>query len=232
MGKDVSQQQIEDLTVRLGNEMFDRMENSKPWITQLQWWMDWGLAQCMRNERLKIQAFRFIDILPTVGQNQAEMARHMKEYFVLPEQARNGHGDARRERAEALKSLEVDGGVCQLDQLVSKIMDFKRLDSVRPRLLCWIAWKTSMMMAGQFIAGANTEQAERAIRRLRKQQLAFTIDVLGEAARSAKEALKYQEIYLDLISELPKHAAAWEPVPLVDGVGDEAVPRVNVSIKL
>ena len=231
MTTNVSQRQIEDLTVRLGNEMFDRMENSKPWITQLQWWMDWGLAQFMKNERLKIQAFRFIDILPTIGQNQAEMARHMNEYFVLPEKAHNGHQDARREQAEALKEL-AGGGAGQLDRLVSRIMDFKHLDSARPRLLCWIAWRTSMLMASQFIAGANTEEAERAIRRLRKQHLGFTIDVLGEAARSAKEALKYQEVYLDLISELPKKATAWEPVPLVDGVGDEAVPRVNVSIKL
>jgi RHH-type proline utilization regulon transcriptional repressor/proline dehydrogenase/delta 1-pyrroline-5-carboxylate dehydrogenase len=227
----VSRREIEDLTVRLGNEMFDRMESSKPWITQLQWWMDWGLAQFMKNERLKIQAFRFIDILPTIGQNQVEMARHMSEYFVLPKKAHKRHHDARRERVEALKELE-GGGARQLDRLVSRIMDFKRLDSLRPRLLCWIAWKTSMLMAGQFIAGANVEVAERAIRRLRKQQLAFTIDVLGEAARSTQEALKYQEIYLDLISELPKHAATWEPVPLIDGVGDQAVPRVNVSIKL
>jgi RHH-type proline utilization regulon transcriptional repressor/proline dehydrogenase/delta 1-pyrroline-5-carboxylate dehydrogenase len=231
---DDSQRQIEDLTLRLGNEMFDRMENNKPWIAELQWWMDWGLAQFMKNERLKIQAFRFIDILPTIGQSSVEMARHMKEYFVLPQNGGSGHRHhgAHREQAEALKALNGSGGIYQFDQLVSRIMNFKRLDSIRPRLLCWFAWKASMLMARQFIAGGNIAEAERAIRRLRKRRLAFTIDVLGEAARSAKEALQYQDIYLDLISELPKHAATWEPVPLIDGVGDQAVPRVNVSIKL
>lgn len=234
MSRDVSPRRVEDLTIQLGNELFDRMEKNQPWITQLQWWMDWGLAQFMKNERLKIQAFRFIDILPTIGQNQVEMARHMRDYFVLPPTSTHGHArnSARRQRAEALNELEGAGDASHLDQLISNTMNFKRLDSLRPRLLCWLAWKMSTMMAGQFIAGANVAEAERAIRRLRKQRLAFTIDVLGEAARSAREALQYQETYLDLISELPKHAATWEPVPLIDGVGDQAVPRVNVSIKL
>ena len=230
MTTDVSPKQIEELTVRLGNEMFDRMEKNKPWITQMQWWMDWGLGLCMKNERLKVQAFRFIDILPTVGQNQIEMARHMREYFVLPES--NGKAQAGGGQTDALAELDGQAKINRLDKLVSSIMNFRRLDSIRPRLLCWIAWKTSMMMAGQFIAGANIAQAERAIRKMRKGQLAFTIDVLGEAARSTKEALKYHETYLNLISELPKKAAAWEPVALIDGVGDEAIPRVNVSIKL
>lgn len=234
MTGNVSQQQIEDLTVRLGNEMFDRMERNEPWITQFQWWQDWGLALCMKNERLKVQAFRFIDVLPTVGYNPPEIARHMKEYFVLPERNGTGHArrDVRRERQAALKELEGGYGQDQLDKFVSSVMDFKHLDSLRPRLLSWIAWKTSMLMAGRFIAGTTPAEAERAIRRMRKQQLAFTIDVLGEAALSGKEAQKYQETYLDLITELPKKAATWSPVALVDEGGGEPIPRVNVSIKL
>ena len=238
MTKAVSRKDVEELTLRLGNEMFDRMERHVPWPTQLQWWMDQALSVMMKNERLKVQAFRFIDVLPTVGQNQDELARHMKEYFVLPSKngkngraGRHGHG-ASTARAEALKELDPKSTFGQVDRLVSRMMDFKRLDGLWPRFLCWFAWKASTMMAGQFIAGSNIEEAERAILKMRRQRLAFTIDVLGGAARSAKEALEYHQTYLDLIAQLPKKAAFWTPEPIVEGAGVEAIPRVNVSIKL
>ena len=230
----VSRKNIEDLTLRIGHEMFDRMERHAPCPVNLQWWQDQMLAIMMNNERLKIQAFRFIDALPTVGKNQTEMARHMKEYFVLPEPPQNGraHRTADDERRAALLELKRTDTPDRLDKLVSSLMDFKRLDGVWPRFLCWFAWKASTIMAGQFFAGSNIDEAEQAIRRLRKQQLAFTIDVLGEAARSTSEALEYHETYLRLITELPKKASTWAPEPMIEGAGDEAIPRVNVSIKL
>lgn len=241
MTKAVSRKDVEELTLRLGNEMFDRMERHNPWPTRLQWWMDRALSLMMKNERLKVQAFRFIDVLPTVGQHQAELARHMKEYFVLPKNnRRNGtpgrDGKAGQEvaapRTKDLKGEESKGAFSRIDRFVSRTMDFNRLDGLWPRFLCWFAWKASTLMAGQFIAGSNIEEAERAILRLRKQRLAFTIDVLGEAARSTKEALEYHQTYLDLIDQLPRKAASWTSEPLVEGSGSEAIPRVNVSIKL
>jgi RHH-type proline utilization regulon transcriptional repressor/proline dehydrogenase/delta 1-pyrroline-5-carboxylate dehydrogenase len=230
----VLQQEVEELTVRLGNEMFDRMEANRPWITQFEWWQEWGLRQFMENERLKVQAFRFIDVLPTVGNDQREIARHMNEYFARPDRGSNGHGhkDAGREQRLALKELEGGDAREKLEKLASKVMDFNDLGSLRARMLCWFAWKSALMMAGRFIAGANPEEAERAIRRMRDRQLAFTIDVLGEAALSRKEVDVYHQTYLDLLTELPKHAATWPHVPLVDEADGESIPRVNVSVKL
>ncbi len=230
----VSPQQIEELTVRLGNELFDRMEANRPWITRFEWWQEWGLQQFMKNERLKVQAFRFIDVLPTVGNDQREIARHMREYFVQPDRAGNGPArrDARREREAALKELDGRTAPDQLERLAARVMDFKRLDSPRARLLSRFAWKSALLMAGRFIAGTTPQEAERAIRRMRRQQLAFTIDVLGEAAVSRKEVDAYQQTYLDLLTELPKHAATWTHVRLVDEADGQPIPRVNVSVKL
>jgi RHH-type proline utilization regulon transcriptional repressor/proline dehydrogenase/delta 1-pyrroline-5-carboxylate dehydrogenase len=120
----------------------------------------------------------------------------------------------------------------RLVEWVSRTMNFRRLDSPLARLMALAARKSSLLMAGTFIAGSNIQEAERAIVRLRRRKLAFTIDVLGEAALSGGEAEAYQQLYLDLIGQLPRHAATWEPVPLVDQADGQALPRVNVSVKL
>ena len=234
MSTRVWQRQAEELTVRLGNEMFDRMERSRPWITQFEWWQEWGLRQFMKNERLKVQAFRFIDVLPAIGRVQPEIARHMQEYFVLPQRRRDGQarGSAWQQCQAALAELESGDPQEQLERFVSRLMNFRRLDGPRARLLSWSAWKSALAMAGRFIAGATPQEAERAILRMRRQQLAFTIDVLGEAALSRKEAESYQQTYLDLLTELPRHAATWPRVPLADEADGQPLPRVNVSVKL
>lgn len=233
MTRRISEKQIEALTLRLGHELFDRMERGQPSIFQSQWWQELGLAQCMKNEWLKIQAFRFIDVLPTVGYEPREIARHMKEYFMPPRRAA-GHtrSGPHAEPAAALAELDTAGSEQRLVRLAERVVDFSDLDGLRPRLLAWIAWRGALKMAGRFIAGTTVDEAQRAIRRLRDQGLAFTIDVLGEAALSRREAEAYHQIYLDLIRELPRHAARWPGVALIDEGDGVALPRVNVSVKL
>ena len=51
---------------------------------------------------------------------------------------------------------------------------------------CQVARRASQTMAARFIAGSNIHEAERAILRLRQQRMAFTVDVLGEAAVSRR----------------------------------------------
>jgi len=230
----ISEQQIETLTLRLGHELFDRMERGKPSIFQSQWWQELGLAQCMKNEWLKIQAFRFIDVLPTVGYEPREIARHMKEYFVAsPGGSRDhGHADPRAARAAALAELDAGDSEKRLIRLAERVVNFSDLDGLRPRLLAWVAWRGALKMAGRFIAGTTVDEAQRAIRRLRDQGLAFTVDVLGEAALSRREAEGYHQIYMDLISELPHHAARWPRVAAIDEGDGVVLPRVNVSVKL
>ncbi len=233
--------QLEELTRRLGGEMFERMRGSQPRCYQFAWWQERMLRLCMQDEWFKVQAFRFIDVLPMM-QNSEDVARHLKEYFVLP--ARNGQprrgrpgGRQSDDRArpaveEAVRELEPVPAGRVMVRWVSRLMNFRRLDSPTARLLALIARRSSEVMAGSFIAGSSIEQAEQAICRLRRQRMAFTIDVLGEAALSASEAEVYHRTYLNLIGELPRHAAGWPAVPLVDQADGRAIPRVNVSVKL
>jgi len=246
MSATLDDRQVEELTRKLGHEMFDRMRACQPRFWQYAWWQERMLRLCMLDEWFKVQAFRFIDILPMMHDDR-EVARHLREYFVLPARVRNGrrpqptdelNSDApgppaeNEEREEALRELDRLPASWRMVEMVSRIMNFRRLDAWHARLLARLARRSALLMAGSFIAGSNIVEAERNIQRLRARGLAFTIDVLGEAALSASEAEAYQRTYLDLVNELPAYAARWKPVPLIDEADGQPIPRINVSVKI
>ncbi len=233
MAPDLLDTQVEALTQQLGRDMFARMRALAAGPLQYEWWEEQMMQQFMQYEWLKVQAFRFIDALPTLH-DDVEVARHMREYFVHPShRARGGdHNGHNGEAAAALAELQPRRFEAALYGLVSRLMDFHELDGLRARFFVNFSRWSTRMMAGGFIAGSNITQAVRAIRTMRAGQLAFTIDVLGEAAVSGIEAEQYQQTYLNLIAELPKRAAEWPEVPLVDCADGEPIPRVNVSVKV
>ena len=197
------------------------------------------LQLCMQDEWFKVQAFRFIDVLPMM-QTDVDVARHLKEYFVLPERTagRNGHRRAQcaaehgratavakagqvhsghdgrgphyvlEEQEAALRELEGAPATGGMVRLVSRLMNFRRLDSASARLFVGCVAEKLGMDGREFYrrieyrGGRAGDPAS-----LRGRQLAFTIDVLGEAALSGIEAEAYQQTYLDLIGQLPRHAA-------------------------
>lgn len=237
MSATLNLQKVEERTQEIGREMFARMRRNQPNILAFAWWQERMLQFCMLDEWFKVQAFRFIDVLPTMA-NDVDVARHLKEYFVLPEHARNGQahgahapGGGQNSNA-ALQELERAPAGKGAVRLLSKMMNFRKLDSLPARLFAKSARWGSSIMAGSFVAGSNIAEAERAIRRLRGKRMAFTVDVLGEAAVSKEEAEVYLETYLTLIRELSPHAATWAPVPLVDEGDGRPIPRVNVSVKI
>ena len=71
-----------------------------------------------------------------------------------------------------------------------------------------------------------------ALRELRREGMGFTLDVLGEASVSEREAVAYQQTYLDLIDGLADEAASWPAVPVVDDSAWGPLPRVNLSLKI
>ena len=232
----IGDQQVEELTQSLGREMFARMRGSNPRIWQYAWWLERILNICMQDEWFKVQAFRFVDVLPAM-QNDADIARHLKEYFVLPEHARNGRSrqvvhSGPEQADQALRELDANSSKSWMVRTVSHLMNFRSLHSPLAKMFAFSARTGAAVMAGSFIPGSNVVEAERALRKLRKKRQAFTIDVLGEAAVSGVEAEVYHQIYMDLISELPRHAAEWSAVPLVDEGDGKQIPRVNVSVKL
>ena len=114
------------------------------------------------DERLKVQLFRFVDTLPYLIDDPAEIARHLREYLregdrSLPWWLRTG--------LHLLPSTGVGG-----------------------RLLAAAARFNAERMARKFIAGSTVDEALDAVARMRAGGLAFTIDLLGEATVSETEA--------------------------------------------
>src|SRR3954467_4077339 len=123
----------------------------------------------MRDEHFKTQLFRFVDVLPTLA-SSSEVAKHLKEYL----------GDDQVELSPALRvGLKAAGGVSWLFGAGIK------------------AQVTGM--ARQFMLGDDPKEILEILLKLHKQNIAFTVDILGEAVVSEAEADHYAKRYLDLL---------------------------------
>src|SRR3990170_2333863 len=99
-------------------------------------------------------------------------------------------------------------------------------------LLAPVARQNVTRLARRFIVDEQPGALRAALEALRKEPAAFTLDVVGEATVSEKEALATQERYLDLLRSLSSIAAKWPAVAQIDQGVAGALPRVNVSVKV
>ena len=156
----------------------------------------------MKNEHFKTQMFRFVDVLPSLNSSQ-DVAKHLKEYFA--------------ESGEELPSVFNFG---------------LGLSSLAPGLLAGAVKKNVTQMAKMFITGETPQDAMPLLKKARSQNLGFTVDLLGEATLSEKEALEYQSRYIELINWLSKDSENWETMPQIDTDENGPIPKVNVSVKM
>ncbi len=222
MNKRLVEAHLQALTRRIGFEIFRRMAEHKPLPASGTWWHERMLRALEHDEQLKLQAFRFMAALPALEGSPPRVIRHLHEYFI----AALADG-----RADPLAELS-HRPTRTLRQLVAGATRLAGHSGLAARLLAAISLRAARTMARRFIAGTTIDEAVAAIRRLRRRRLAFTLDVLGEAALSPREADDYARTYQDLITQLPPHAARWPAVPQIDRADGVELPRVNVSVKL
>ncbi|MDC0980240.1 proline dehydrogenase family protein [Bdellovibrionales bacterium] len=184
-----------------GLDIFKKMENQSASIFNKDWWYGRILDWSMKNEQFKTQMFRFVDVLPYL-KSGSEVARHLKEYF-----AEGG------EELPPIFNLGIGVG------------------SLAPGLMAGAIKKNVTQMAKMFITGETPKEALPVLRKSRKSDLTFTVDLLGEATLSEKEALEYQSRYLDLIDSLLKDSTKWPDNPLLDSDDKGAIPKINISVK-
>jgi len=101
------------------------------------------------------------------------------------------------------------------------------------RIAPWVSgqvlrWNVSGM-ARQFIAGKNPEDVMKMLRKRHRQAIGFTVDLLGEAVVSEKEATEYSARCFDLLEVLARDTRGWSD-PL--GENSELFPVVNLSVKI
>src|SRR5437660_2046586 len=196
---------IEVLTQSIGREIFANLEHSQPHVWQRKWWDDRLLAWSMQDEQLKVQLFRFVDVLPMLRSSDAVM-RHLHEYLDLV-----------RDKLPA--SLNVSLGV-------ARRLPFTRAAVARAARI------GATDFAKKFIAGENVPQVLAAARRERMLHRAFTLDILGEAVIAATEAEQHFRVYIELLESIAPQVKTWPADAQIDADDRGPIPRLNLSIKL
>lgn len=190
--------------MHLGEEILKKMESqSKASLFSKDFWYGSIMDWSMKNEKFKTNMFRFVDVLPALRSGD-DVATHLKEYFS-------------------------EGGKTELPAVFNMGLG---LGSLAPGLMAGAIKKNVTAMAKMFITGENPQEALAVLKKARKNNMTFTVDILGEATLSEKEALEYQKRYMDLIEWLAKDAQNWEEIPQLDRDADGAIPKINVSVKM
>ena len=196
---------IEAETQAIGRHLFANLDDSRPRIWNRRWWDDRMMAWSMQDESLKVQLFRFVDVLPMLDSADS-VTEHLHEYLAavqdkLPVALRVALGVARR-------------------------TPFTRAAVARAARL------SAQDFARRFIAGENARQVLRAAKKERQLRRGFTLDILGEAVISESEAQRYFQAYLDLLEAVTPEVQSWPADPLIDQDDLGPIPRVNLSVKL
>jgi len=193
---------FQQLVESYGKQLSDTISNTS--ITQVDQfnWLDHLIKRTSSDEHFRVQALRFIDVLPALNDDQA-VAEHLQEYFSdlqLPRFAEWGlkHSDAKWSTQIAAPTIRY----------------------------------TLRGLARKFMGGYKLHHAMNCISRLRYEKMNFTLDLLGEATISDKECEDYKNKYLQILSNLSEPVNNWSEDTLLDISHAEPSPRLNLSIKL
>ena len=116
-----------------------------------------------------------------------------------------------------------------MDGFVPMMQSGLRAAGIFPWLTATILRRNVSGMARQFIAGRDGADVMKTLRKKRRQKIGFTVDLLGEAVVSEKEADEYGARAMELLETLGRETGGWTD-PL--GKNAELFPVVNLSLKI
>ncbi|HEC17108.1 MAG TPA: aldehyde dehydrogenase family protein [Sedimenticola sp.] len=167
-------------------------------------WLDQLLNRFMADDAFRVNALRFVDVLPTLKKDE-ELVGHLQEYFPAHEFPLPGL---------AKWGLKLGAG---------------RLGA---SLIAGAVRQSMGVMGKRFLGGASAEEVLKTVTALRRRGLCCSLDLLGEESVSEAEADEYLQRYLGLLDSLGPPLAAWEDNAILDSVGARPAPRLNLSVKL
>jgi RHH-type proline utilization regulon transcriptional repressor/proline dehydrogenase/delta 1-pyrroline-5-carboxylate dehydrogenase len=196
-------QDIEPKIRQYGEQVFALMDAAEPpSLFSKKGFYGTLMEWSMRDEHFKTQLFRFVDVLPTLT-SSSEVAKHLKEYL----------GDDEVKLSPALRmGLKAAGGMSWLFGSGIK------------------AQVTSM--ARQFMLGDDDKEIVATLKKFHEQDIAFTVDILGETVVSESEAEQYAKRYLDLMGLLAREIAKWQRSCKSNESPRGQLPPLNVSVKI
>jgi RHH-type proline utilization regulon transcriptional repressor/proline dehydrogenase/delta 1-pyrroline-5-carboxylate dehydrogenase len=168
------------------------------------WWSQAAINLAMHDSAFKTQLFRFIDVLPSVT-DDAAIVTLAQEYL----------GEGGSQLFGAHWGLQAAAATRLGASLTGK--------AIRSQV---------EQMARGFIAGGTLDEAEPVLTELWKQGRAWSVDLLGEATISDREADRYQQRCLAALQVLAKAAASWPSDPRLERDHLGPLPRVQLSLKI
>jgi RHH-type proline utilization regulon transcriptional repressor/proline dehydrogenase/delta 1-pyrroline-5-carboxylate dehydrogenase len=187
-----------------GEELYAKMKGETPGVFNKDYWQGRILEWAMQDPSFKVDMFRLVDVLPVLDTKE-QVAAHVKEYLL-----KEGR---------------------ELPTIISTAL--KAASSKLTAGLGTMAIKKNVTdMATRFIIGQNAKDATKVLKKLHKDGIAFTVDLLGEATVSEPECDVYAAKYLDLIEHLGDECTGWAEDDVIDRNHLGPIPRTNVSLKV
>jgi RHH-type proline utilization regulon transcriptional repressor/proline dehydrogenase/delta 1-pyrroline-5-carboxylate dehydrogenase len=184
---------------RRGEEIFSLVDQHPESLFSKAGFYQRMMAFSMRDEQFKVQMFRFVDVLASLRRS-GDIVEHLREYFAGMD-----------------------------NSIVPMMKTGLRAAGIFPWLTAAILRRNVSGMARQFIAGRNGADVMKTLRKKRKERIGFTVDLLGEAVVSEKEADEYAARAMELLETLSRETRGW-----TDSLGENAerFPVVNLSVKI
>ncbi len=206
---------IDAQTRLIGADLFKNIKKSTPTFVNRRWWDDKIMDWAMSDEALKVELFRFVDVLPMLT-TPDETAKHLLEYLG-----------------------KVDEG---LPAFAQASLRASTSGSLGRAVLTRTARLFAADFAKRFIAGTNHREVLRAAKKQRDLNQAFTLDILGEAVTSQAEAESFLDLYCGLLRGVAPTVNQWPENPRLDNdyegsrqgnlKGPSQISRTNLSVKL
>ena len=186
-----------------GVRIFDRMDAAgKPGLLSRKGISGALMDWTMKDPHFKTQLFRFVDVLPSLDSHE-EITRHLREYL--------DHDHARI-------SPLLRAGV--------------RASEKAPWLVATAVKHQVTGMARRFMLDDDDRKIVAALRERDRQNIRFTVDLLGETVVSELEADHYAARCLALLNLLAGETGPWPAVDRRDQSIARLSPRLNLSIKI
>ena len=188
----------------VGKQYWQRMQGEIPSLFDRQYWQGQILDWIMDDESFKVDAFRFVDVLPALH-STAAIATHVQDYLLKKE----------RNLPVLVRSAltMASGGIAS--PLATRAIRANVTETAR-----------------RFICQSDSKKAVAVFKKLADHNLTFTADILGEATSSDKEADIYLQKYLDLIEVLARAAEKWPENPILHSSSSGPLPKANISVKI
>ena len=195
---------LEPIVTRIGEQLARLSAGRTPTLFEGRWWSHTALNLAMHDSHFKTQLFRFIDLLPSLKDDEQVVAL-AREYLGDADTALFG-------THWGLKALSAT--------------------SLGARLTGQAIRSQVEHIARTFIAGATIEEAAPRLTDLWQHGRAWSVDLLGEATISDREADQYRDRCMEALTLLAREAALWPSLPLLERDHLGPIPRVQLSVKI